>query len=250
MPELSEGPTGDSFIFPDKEGQINAEFNRVLPFARSVALSAQDPDDPVSSVGTTVQPFYLDVSKIDPQKASNPFSDLTFAHSYGDPQPVQVLAKRDLNNDGTPNDAVTLNYAINGVAAPPVGTTEWNGGDRFGAAGDEHLRYMRGNVTGIDPGDSVKVWFTGGGQTSESFTFTVVEDTPAEVLILAAEDYTGATNDPAYPQRTGRSTSTSTLTPSTRTGSPTTCTTSTPWVEGTELPRRARALRRGALVHG
>ena len=47
----------------------------------------------MSSVGTTVQPFYLDVSKIDPQKASNPFSDLTFAHSYGDPQPVQVLAK-------------------------------------------------------------------------------------------------------------------------------------------------------------
>jgi hypothetical protein len=203
VPELSEGPTGDSFIFPDKEGQISAEFNRVLPFARSVALSALDPDDPVSSVGTTVQPFYLDVSKIDPQKASNPFSDLTFAHSYGDPQPVQVLAKRDLNNDGTPNDAVTLNYTINGVAAPPVGTTEWNGGDRFGAAGDEYFRYMRGNVTGIDPGDSVKVWFTGGGQTSESFTFTVVEDTPAQVLILAAEDYTGATNDPAYPSANG-----------------------------------------------
>ena len=251
VPELSEGPTGDGFIFPDKEGQINAEFNRVLPFARSVALSALDPDDPVSSVGTTVQPFYLDVSKIDPQKASNPFSDLTFAHSYGDPQPVQVLAKRDLNNDGTSNDAVTLNYSINGAAAQTTTTAEWNGGDRFGRDGDEYYRFMRGNVTGIDPGDSVKVWFTGGGQTSESFTFTVVEDTPAQVLILAAEDYTGATNDPAYPSANGpfylnfytdalrREPDHLRRVQRRRHGS-----------EGTESSRGPRALRRGALVHG
>jgi hypothetical protein len=203
VPELSEGPNGDGFVFPDKEGQIQAEFNRVLPFARSVALSALDPDDPVSSVGITAQPFYLDVSDIDPQKASNPFSDLTFAHSYGDPQPVQVLAKRDLNDDGVTDDAVTLNYSINGVAKPPTTTSEWGGGDRFGKAGDVYYRYMRGNVTGINPGDSVRVWFTGGGQTSESFTFQVVDDTPAQVLILAAEDYTGPTNDPAYPSANG-----------------------------------------------
>ena len=37
--------------------------------------------------------------------------DFTFAESYGDPQEVRVLAKRDLNGDGTA-DAVTLNYQV------------------------------------------------------------------------------------------------------------------------------------------
>lgn len=203
VPELSEGPNGDGFIFPDKEGQIQAEFNRTLPFARSIALSALDPDDPVSSVGITTEPFYLDVSEIDPQKASNPFSDLTFAHSYGDPQPVQVLAKRDLDNDGITNDAVTLKYSINGGTEQTTTTSEWHGGDRFGGTGDEYYRFMRGNVTGIDPGDNVTVWFTGGGQTSDSFTFEVIQDTPGQVLILAAEDYTGPTNIPSYPSSSG-----------------------------------------------
>jgi hypothetical protein len=203
VPELSEGPTGDGFIFPDKEGQIQAEFQRTLPFALSVALSAQDPDDPVSSVDISTDPFYLNVGQIDPQKASNPFSDLTFAHSYGDPQPVQVLAKRDLNDDGNTDDPVSLNYSINGGATQTAPTSEWNGGDRFGGPGDVYYRFMRGDVSGIDPGDTVEVWFTGGGQTSDSFTFEVVQDDPGQVLILAAEDYTGPTNQPPYPSTAG-----------------------------------------------
>jgi hypothetical protein len=206
VPELSEGSTGDGFIFPDKEGQIQREFERNLPWARSLALSAQDPDDPVSSVGIATEPFYLDVSEIDPQKASNPYSDLTFAHSYGEPQPVQVLAKRDLNNDGI-QDAVALKYRINGGAVQTAtganAPTEWTGGDRFGGPGDVYYRFMRGNVTGIDPGDNVEVWFTGAGKKSDSFTFEVVEDDPAQVLVLAAEDYTGPTNVPAYPSASG-----------------------------------------------
>ena len=47
-------------------------------------------------------------------------------------------------------------------------------------------------MTGTEPGDSVKVWFTGGGATSDSFTYHVVSDSGRRVLILAAEDYTGA----------------------------------------------------------
>jgi murein tripeptide amidase MpaA len=203
VPELSEGPNGDGFIFPDSEGAIEGEFKRNLPFALSVALSARDPDDPISSVGIETEPFYLDVSEIDPQKASNPHSDLTFAHSYGDPQPVQVLAKRDLNDDGATNDPVTLRYSINGGPTRNRPTAEWRGGDRFGGPGDVYYRYMRGRVTGISPGDSVRVWFAGGGHISDSFTFRVIEDNPAQVLVLAAEDYTGATNTPAYPSTDG-----------------------------------------------
>ncbi len=60
-------------------------------------------------------------------------SDFTFAHSYdGASQPVQVFARRDLDNDGE-QDPVTLNYSINGGASARRATTnEWNGGDRYG----------------------------------------------------------------------------------------------------------------------
>ena len=47
-------------------------------------------------------------------------------------------------------------------------------------------------MKGTEPGDSVEVWFKGGGKNSESFTYEVVSDTGNEVLVVAAEDYTGA----------------------------------------------------------
>jgi hypothetical protein len=56
---------------------------------------------------------------------------------------------------------------------------------------------VSGQVTGTSPGDSVKVWFTGGGESSDSFTYTVESDSGRRVLILSAEDYTGAS--PARP---------------------------------------------------
>jgi hypothetical protein len=60
---------------------------------------------------------------------------------------------------------------------------------------------MRGTVTGTDPGDSVEVWFEGGGAVSDSFTYDAVSETGHRVLVVAAEDYTGAspTQDPAGP---------------------------------------------------
>jgi Zinc carboxypeptidase len=199
-PELGEGPNGDGFIFPDSEGAIQAEFNRNLPFARSVAMSAADPDDPVSSVGLATAPFYLDVSEFDVQKSHNPMSDFAFDVSYGSPQTVEVLAKRDIDGDGV-TDAVTAHWSVgDGEFSAP--TTEWDGGERIGADGDLHYRIVRGEVTGIEKGDRVTVWFSGGGQTSDSFSFDVVEDSGARVLVLAAEDRTGAANDPPYDSST------------------------------------------------
>jgi hypothetical protein len=58
-------------------------------------------------------------------------------------------------------------------------------------------------VTGTNPGDSVEVWFEGGGQRSESFTYEAVSETGNRMLVVAAEDYTGAspnqTPGPHYP---------------------------------------------------
>ncbi len=197
-PELGEGNQNNGFEFPDSEGEIQHEFLINKDFAVAAARSATDPDNPASPVNIKTQPFYLNMAKVDPQKSFNPMSDFTFAHSYnGDEQPVQVLARRDLDNDGD-QDAVTLNYSINGGATHTASTDEWDGGDRYGGPGDTYYRIVRGNVTGAPLNSNVKVWFTGAGKTSDSFTFHVDKTNANEVLILADTDYTGPSNFPPY----------------------------------------------------
>ena len=181
-PELSEGCEDCGFVFPDDDALVQAEFERNLPFARSAADSALDPANPKTVTGITTQPFYLDSA--DPYKRSNPGTQLTFAKSYGDPQPVAVVAKRSLG-------PVTVNYRINGGPVQTAPTSEWAGGSRYNPA-SVYYHQMRGVVTGTDPGDSVEVWFSGGGQQSASFTYQAVSETSNRVLVVAAEDYTGA----------------------------------------------------------
>jgi hypothetical protein len=95
-----------------------------------------------------------------------------------------VLAKRSLG-------AVTLKYRINGGAVQSKPTSEWAGGERFSPA-DVYYHEMRGTVTGTSPGDSVEVWFEGGGARSDSFTYRALSETGNRVLVVAAEDYSGA----------------------------------------------------------
>lgn len=183
-PELGEGlPAGGGFVFPDDEAQVQAEFERALPFSLDVAKSAADPADPVSHLGLTTKPFYLESD--DTYKDGLPLANFTFDYSYGDPQEVRVVAKRELGD-------VTVKYSINGGAPISAPTEEWTGGDRYGGKTDVYYRIMSGFVTGTEPGDSVKVWFEGGGATSDSFTYHAVEESDDDVLILSAEDYTGA----------------------------------------------------------
>ena len=184
-PELGDGcPTEDcGFVFPDNEAEVQKEFERNLPFALSVARSAADPDDPVSSLGIETKPFY--VKSDDPYKDGIPGANFTFKYSYGDPQEVRVLAKRSLGE-------VTLKYRINDGQTRSASTSEWNGGDRYDPA-DVYYRVMRGFVRGTDPGDEVEVWFEGRGSArSESFTYQAVSESNGDVLVVAAEDYTGA----------------------------------------------------------
>ncbi|MFF2387978.1 M14 family zinc carboxypeptidase [Agromyces sp. NPDC058104] len=181
-PELGEGSDGGGFVFPDDEAQVQAEFERALPFALDIAKSAADPDDPVSHLGLETKPFYLESD--DTYKAGLPLADFTFEYSYGDPQEVRVIAKRELGD-------VTLKFSIEGGDPVSVPTEEWTGGDRYGGTG-AHYRVVSGFVTGTEPGDEVEVWFEGGGETSDSFTYEAVEESTDDVLILSAEDYTGA----------------------------------------------------------
>jgi hypothetical protein len=199
-PELSEGCPGCGFVFPDDEQLVQEEFERNLQFAVNVALSAPNPDDPVSHADVETEDLYLDTSTIDHYKTNNPLSDLTFDVSYagGTAQPVEVLAKRSLG-------AVTLQYQINGGAVQTAPTTASPDGEVYGGnnAYNTWYHYLRGEVPDLSVGDTVEYWFTGGGSESAHSTFSVVEDAvDADVLIVAAEDRTGLTNLPPYPSTT------------------------------------------------
>jgi hypothetical protein len=172
------------FNFPDSEALVQAEFEKNLPFALSVAKSAQDPDDPVSAVGLTAPDFDVD----------------TFSISYGDPQTVAVTARRALRG-------LKLNYSINGGHVRHTGTRQWKGGERYGNTGDEYYAEFRGTVRGAKVGDKVEVWFTGRRaetkgaprtqRESAHFTYTLAQSSKAEVVIIANEDYEGV--NPTYP---------------------------------------------------
>ena len=184
-PELGEGVPGAGFVFPDDEGLIQAEFERTLDFDLGLARSAAHPANPDSPVGIGVEPFYLDADDIDPQNGQTSLFDFKFKESYGDPQEVRVLAKRSLG-------PIALKYRINGGAVHSASTHQWGGGDRYDPGNSKYYRVMSGEVTGTDPGDRVQVWFEGGGERSDSFRYNAVSESGDRVLVLSAEDYTGA----------------------------------------------------------
>ena len=178
---VPQDPSVSGFEFEDSDAAIENEFKRHRAFSIDLAESADDPASPDSHLGNTVEPFYIDA----------------FADSYGDPQPVQVTAKRSLG-------ALVMRYRINGGATKTVGTSEWSDGERYYQEAGVYYHRMRGTVTGTKPGDSVEVWFAqkNGSQRSDSFTYSARVETANRVLVLAAEDYTGPTptQDPSGPK--------------------------------------------------
>ena len=86
---------------------------------------------------------------------------------------------------------------------------------------------MRAQITGVQTGQDVTVWFTGGGKTTTPFTYHQASDTGADVLLMVAEDYTGR-SALSTPSRTpARATRAPTPRRSTPRASATTSTTST-----------------------
>ncbi|MPZ74749.1 MAG: hypothetical protein GEU74_16300 [Nitriliruptorales bacterium] len=140
-----------------------------------VARSTGDPANPSSHLGNVAEDFRTD----------------PFTVSYGTPQPVGVWSARELGE-------VMLHYSVNGGAEQTVGTEEWDGGERYGGTNDVYYREVRGLVPDGEPGDEVTVWFTAGGEVSESFTYEVASATDNDVLVLANEDYSGISHNPGY----------------------------------------------------
>jgi hypothetical protein len=161
------------FHFPDDEKLIQQEFDKNLPLVIATAKSAHNPDDPVSVVGKTAPDMVID----------------SFDTSYGRTQPVAVEARRSLSG-------LHLQYKINGGPTRASDAREWTGGERYGNENDLYYGEFRGTVRDTKPGDKVEVWFSamkrGKPVSSTHFTYTVADDIGGDVLILAAEDVTGA----------------------------------------------------------
>jgi hypothetical protein len=163
----------NGFVFQDSEADIRAEFDKNLAFALDLAKSASDPEDATSHLGNEV-----------PEMVPT-----TFATSDGSPQTVEVNARRSLG-------PVTARWSINNGPTRSASTTEWGGGSRYGEQG-VYFHTLRGSVTGATAGDTVKVWFEAHGKRSASFTYTQRLNSGADVLVLASEDATGNSSDPA-----------------------------------------------------
>jgi hypothetical protein len=169
--------TPGGFVFQDSEAAVQAEFDKNLPLALDLAKSAAKPDQPVSHLGNVAP-------KLVPT---------TFASSNGTPQTVEVNARRSAGG-------VTAHWKINDGPNRHIRTTEFGGGQRYGEPGIYYHR-MRARITGMHPGDRVRVWFTAStrnedddqviGLRSKSFEYRVKSNTGAPVLLMVAEDYTG-----------------------------------------------------------
>ncbi|MGH9011375.1 MAG: M14 family metallopeptidase, partial [Acidimicrobiia bacterium] len=164
--ELGEGAPGSTFAFPDNEALVEQEYQLNRPFALDVARSAVDPTNPVSHLGNTVPSFTVD----------------SFPVSYGDPQPVQATVLRRLG-------PVTFHWQVGDGPKRQAPAVEWAGGLRYGGTGSVYAHRVRGAVTGTRPGDSVKVWFTAGGETSEPFTYRVEPHRGSKLLVVIGGDH-------------------------------------------------------------
>jgi hypothetical protein len=184
-PELEPGCGTCGFVFPDNEALVQQEFEKQLPFALDVAKSALDPAHPVSHLGLSPRPLLI--KSDDTYKAGLPTLNFTFDYSYGDPQEVRVDALRSLG-------PVFVKYRINGGAVQTAPTTEFNGapGSKYAAQSAKYYHVMHGWIANTSVGDHVQVWFEGGGATSDSFTYDAVNETNHDTLVVASEDYTGA----------------------------------------------------------
>jgi hypothetical protein len=168
-----DGVTG--FEFEDDEQEVQEEFLRHLKFSLDLAESAGKPEDPESHLGNETKDFYVD----------------TFAQSYGDPQPVQVTAKRSLGK-------VRLHYRVNGGREQTASTKEFEGGERYYKDRGVYYHRLRGVVEGTRPGDEVTVWFetANGKQRSSRFSYEAKSESRRRVLVIADENYSGPISDP------------------------------------------------------
>ena len=157
-------------LLQDSEADVDAVFQENLQFALDSRAPRPTPTTRCRTSATRAPSFVPNA----------------FAVSYGDPQMLEVNAKKALG-------------AVNGTGRSPHGgsgsapMSEWEGGLRSGAPGT-YYHHMRATVTtGATPrsaGRGVVHGFY--GQESQHFTYTLASDSGARVLLVV--DYRGASS--------------------------------------------------------
>ena len=179
--ELTLGEDADGnaygFEFPDDEGMVQTVFEDNLNFALSVAESAKDPAHPVSPVGIEVTDVY-----------HTPISQ-----SWGTKQQIEVLACKRCKK------WPKLYYSVDG-GRERRGFFRWERGEYYNEKSGKYFDRLRATVRGQSDGSTVTYRIKHGKTELGPFTYTVSKATGADVLILAAEDYTG--NYPEYANNT------------------------------------------------
>ena len=163
----AEDVSVSGFEYPDSPLQIQQEFERHLPFALDLAHSADDPANPHSHLDNKASDFTVD----------------KFKESYGSPQPVGAVVKRELGK-------VKMKYRVEDKKTKTTNAEDYEGGERYYQEDGVYHR-VRGVVKGTKPGDEVEVWFTAGGEKSKSFSYEAEVESGNPVLILSNEDYSG-----------------------------------------------------------
>jgi hypothetical protein len=153
------------FEFPDDEAQVQQVFEDNLDFALSLVESAEDPAHPDSSVGITPEDVV----------------HTPVAASYGPTQEVQVVARRSLD----------LSLDVDGTTVP----FEEVLGERYNTApGVYYSRYVA-TIDNPAAGASVTYRINADDAVLGPYEYTVMDDVETPILVMAAEDYTGANPD-------------------------------------------------------
>ena len=131
------------FNFPDDEKLIQQEFEKNIPFALSVAETAEHPDVPSSTLGL---------------KAAD-FTPATFATSYsrGADQEVSVVVRKSVRDK-------ELKYRVNGGRTQDQDLRAWKGGQTYGGDDNLHFDEYRAKVRDGDPGGKGGGWVNGPGR--------------------------------------------------------------------------------------
>lgn len=160
------------FEYPDDEGMVQTVFEDNLEFALAVAESAADPAHPVSPVGMPAGDAY-----------HSPVAD-----SYGSDQMINVLARK--------KNKLKLYYSLNGGKWKKSGFRKITG-DFYNQKPGLYYKQFQAMIKNQQPGDEVIYKIKAGKDVIGPYSYTVSAANGGPVLVLAAEDYTGAnTYDP------------------------------------------------------
>ena len=139
-----------------RRGDLQAAFEKNLPFALDVAKSAKDPANPVAHLGNDGARLRAD--------------------------DLRRLLRRPADGRGQRQararhgDACTTGQRRRDAARPR--RREWQGGERYGGAG-VYFHRLRGEVSGTKAGDKVKVWFSRRRASARTRSPTTLKSTSA-----------------------------------------------------------------------